>query len=612
MAAEFAREYPKVAGRLALDGDGKESCVDPFVERLLEGFAYLTARVQLKFEAEFPRFTQSLLESLYPHYLAPVPSMLVVHFEPDLDEGGLAGGYVVPRNTILRSNIGQHINTACEFRTAHEVTLLPLRLKEAKYYTRDISSLGLPATIKGKAALVLRLEVTAGLSLKNITADRLNFYIRGSGDIAGKIYEQIFAQAEGVVFQTGTARNRVSRTLPASCIRSMGFGEDEALLPPSPRSFEGYRLLREYFAFPQRFLFFELHGIASTLATLQGNTLEIVLPLALPELELENRIDASAFEMFCTPAINLFPKRLDRVALSDRFSEYHVVADRTRPVDYEIFELTRVEGVGSKAGDEQRFTPFYFNYDRDLHAKAYYTVNRVPRVISSKEKQFGAVSYSYTGSELYLTLVDGNNAPRRPDLQQLALGALCTNRHLPIQMPLGVGKTDFYLDISAPIVKTRCISGPSAPIPSSAHGELSWRIISHLSLNYLSLLNDEKQEGAQALREMLRLYAESGGSDNRDAAWRKQVDGLRSVTSKPVIRRVITPGPIAFARGLEVNVVFQESEFTGAGVFVLGSVLEQFFAKYVAINSFTETVLSTVERGEVMRWPAHPGRRHIL
>jgi type VI secretion system protein ImpG len=210
-------------------------------------------------------------------------------------------------------------------------------------------------------------------------------------------------------------------------------------------------------------------------------------------------------------------------------------------------------------------------------------------------------------------------APRRTDLRQLGVRALCTNRHLPIQMAKGVGRTDFSMDVSAPVNAIRILEGPTLPRPSlvlagqdperpqMASGRFAWRLISHLSLNYLSLLDSGPDAGAQGLRDILKLY-----TDPNDRQMLKQIDGLRSIRHRPITRRVTAPGPITFARGLEITLVFDEVAFTGQGVFVLGSVLEQFFAKYVSLNSFTETVVTTQQRKEIMRWPVQMGKKPTL
>ncbi len=609
MAAEFAREYPKIAGRLGVDPSGHEVCPDPFVERLMEGFAYLTARIQTKFDAEFPRLTQSLLESVFPHYLSPTPSMLIAGFEPEWAETGLGDGFRIPRGTLLRANLGRGASVPAQFRTAHEVTLWPLRIKEASFTAREIGSFDLPSRLRPQAVLRLRFEITADVQPKDLKLDEISVYLRGS-DLPFRLHEQILAHATGLVLQSGIGKQRRTVPVVGPGVKPVGFAPEEALLPVAPRSFEGYRLLREYFVFPQRYLFFKLCGIREAVAQMTGREFDVLILLDGGDMALENRVDETLFSLYCTPAINLFEKRIDRIALSDRFSEYQVIADKTRVVEFEIFDLIRVEGIGSQADETYKFTPFYFNYDRDLNSRAYYTLNRVPRTLSTRELQQGSVRYP--GSEVYLSLVDGNNAPYHPDLQQLSITARCTNRHLPIQLPIGIGKTDFHLDVNAPVTSTRALTSPTEPVPSMAEGELSWRIISHLSLNYLTLVDNNPEEGAVAMREILRLYAEHPNNQQTNASIKKLVNGLLSVSTKPIIRRVLTPGPIAFARGLEVTLEVREAEFNGNSAYLFGSVLERFFAKYVSINSFTETVLRTSERGEVRRWGSKPGARDVL
>lgn len=606
-ATEFAHEFPKIAGRLALDRGDKDVCADPFVERLLEGFAFLAARIQVKFDAEFPRFSQSLIETVYPQYLSPVPSMTVVRFSPDEQATQLADGFVIPRDTSLRSNLGRNDRTACEYRTAHQVTLWPIRLVEAQYYTRDVNHLALPAEWGARAAIRLRLQTTHGNPFRSLKLNELPIFLRGSDEIPVSIYEQIFARAKRVVVQANTNTHQKPRfALPVQSLRRVGFREDEALLPPSPRGFEGYRLLREYFSFPQRFQFFEFGDLQSALSQCDSTEVDLIIPLSEAETRLEGRVDASSFELFCTPAINLFSKRADHILLSEKQSEFHVVPDRTKPWDFEIFQVDNVTAYGSRSGEEQPFLPFYRSHDTDHASGAFYTMHRTPRVLAEKERKFGQVS-SYVGTEVYLSLVDAQAAPYSSDLQQLGVTALCTNRHLPLTMAIGGGRTDFSMEINAPISEIRVLSGPTAPRPPHPEGEITWRMISHLSLNYLSLLDSPDGEGATALREILKLYV-----DRSETQMARQIAGLRSAHSKPIIRRVETSGPITFARGIEVTAEFDETHFEGSGVFILGAVMETFFARYVSLNSFTETVIRSQQRGEIMRWKPQLGKRHLI
>jgi type VI secretion system protein ImpG len=607
MGAEFAKEFPKIAGRLGLD---EFECSDPYVERLLEGFAFLAARVQLKIDAEFPRFTQHLLEVVYPHYLAPTPSMAVVQFQPDLSEGALADGFLVPRSTSLRSQISKGEQTACEYRTSHDVTLWPLQLVEAQYLATPsaVANLGVPIKPGVKAGLRLCFRTTAGLRFDQLKLARLPIFLRGAGELPSRLYEQLLADTVALVIQSTSRPSAWTEIVDKAPISRIGFDDDEALLPFGPRSFQGYRLLQEYFAFPERYLFVGLNGLERAVGRNDGTELEIIVQFKRSEPHLVNAVDAGNFSLFCTPAINLFPKRSDRIHLSHLVPEYHVVPDRTRPMDFEVYSVKDVIGYGATPSEEQAFLPFYGSSSgyRQRGEDAYYTVRRTKRVLSSKQRRQGMRS-SYIGSELFISLVDASEAPYRSDLKQLGMETLCTNRDLPLLMPVGVGATDFTLQTGAPVQSIRCLAGPTKPRPSPADGEMAWRLINHLSLNYLTLMDNSKSEGAAALRELLALYA-----DPNDAAVRKQIEGVLAVGSKNVVRRVDIAGPIVFGRGLEIVVELDESAFEGSGCFLMGAVLEQFFARYVSLNSFTETSIRAADRGEIMRWPIRIGQRHTI
>ncbi len=607
LGGEFAREFPKIAGRLGLEGF---ECADPYVERLLEGFGFLAARVQLKMDAEFPRFTQHLLEIIYPHYLAPTPSMAVVQFQPDPTEGALEKGFVISRDSELRSILGKGEQTPCEYRTAHEVKLWPLELVEAQYFAgrEPVAQLAPADLARVRAGIRLRLRTTLpDLPIGKLALDRLELFLHGSDALPGRLYEQLLANTVLVVARPGERPAPWYEKIPENAIRRLGFENEQALLPCPPPSFHGYRLLHEYFAFPQRYLFVEVGGLGPAVRRCVGQELEVLILLGRADPALENAVAAANFALFCTPAINLFAKRADRIHLSDQVAEHHVVADRTRPMDFEVYQVTGVTGIGAE-NEEQDFLPFYASYDRlsQRAQRAFYTVHRLPRQLSDRQRRHGPRS-SYVGSETYLALVDADEAPYRGNLRQLAVTTLCTNRDLPLHMPIGRGDTDFTLASGAPVGSVRCLSGPTAPRQSPAHGDTAWRLISHLTLNYLSLADSDAHQGAVALRELLALYGNLA-----DTTVRKQIDGVCSIQAAPITRRAPIPGPIAFARGLEVAVTLDENAFEGVGGFILGAVLEQFFAKYTSINSFTETVIKSTERGEIMRWPARIGRRHTL
>jgi type VI secretion system protein ImpG len=606
MGAEFADQFPKIASRLRMHGLEVD---DPYVERLLEGVAFLAARVQLKLEAEFPRFTQALLEIVYPHYLAPTPSMLIAQFTPDANDPNLARGLTVPRGATLSGPMAGDDATACDFRTAHDVTLWPVEIVSASYFSfaPDLPLNTLPIAQRIKGGLRIRLRATAGLTFAKTSIDRLCFYMAGRDDVANKLCELCLAAGLGALVLPVKSGPRWHEFVPAA-IRHVGFSDEEALLPVTLRSFQGYRLLQEYFAFPQRYRFFEVAGLARALKRIDSDQLELVIPLGRGEPTFESVVDKSNLALYCTPALNLFPKRADRIHVSESAYEYHVVPDRTRPLDFEVYAVTGVVGHGVGSDSEQRFLPFYsaFSSDEEHQQSAYFTTRREPRLMSLTAKRRGPRS-SYIGTEVFLALVDPTQAPYDGDLRQLSIETLCTNRDLVLQMPKGSGATDLSLDVAAPVESIRVISGPSRPYAPLVDGPVSWRAISHLSLNYLSLVQATPDEGAAALRDLLELYAASV-----DHSARRQIEGIRSVRVGRVVRRLRAPGPLAFGRGLEITVNLDELAFEGASAFLFGSVLDRYFARHVSINSFTETVLQSESRGEINRWGHQWGARPTL
>ena len=606
MGGEFAEEFPNIAGRLGLTAF---ECADPYVERLLEGFAFLAARVQLKMDAGFPRFTQHLLEMVYPNYLAPMPSMAILQLAPDLNDPSLQNGVVIPRGAQLRSQIGKGEQTACNYSTAQDVTLWPLQITDAEYLAgaSAVANLGISGRPGMKAGLRLRLRSTAGLQFSHLALDRLIIYLRGDA-AAVPLYEQFLANTLDCVLQSGRRPAPRGVSIGASAIAPMGFDDRQALLPPTPRTFRGYRFLQEYFAFPERFLFIEVTGLQPAIRRCENSDLDLVFLFDRVHAQLADTLDVACFNLFCTPAVNLFSKGADRIHVTPRTTEYHVVPDRNRPMDFEVYGVTEVLGFGPRAEPEVEFLPFYEVRDRTAYGQrqAYYTLYRELRRLSTQQRRYGTRS-SYIGSETFISLVDAKEAPFSGSLKQLGLQLLCTNRDLPLHMPVGAGSTDFTLQTGAPVESIRCLTGPTRPRASNYRKETAWQVISHLALNYLSLIDSDREEGAAALRRILMLYA-----DTAEPTVQKQIDGLLTIRSQPVIRRIDLPGPISFGRGLELCLRFDESAFEGSGVFLLGSVLEQFFARYVSINAFTETVIESTDRGEIMRWPARIGTRHTI
>ncbi len=602
MGAEFAEAYPKVAARLGMEG---LEVLDPYVERLLEGVAFLSARVQLELEMQFPAFTSHLLEIVYPQYLAPTPSMMIAQFKPDIANSSMKEGFVLERGTQLRSRLMEDEQTACEFRTAADLTMWPIEISEAEYIDGRgaLVAAGIDQGVPGRAGIRLRLRRTDGDAISKLPMDRLTLFLDSVSGRNWALHELLCTEVTGLMGRSTDRRADWTRMLDAGGVVPRGFGRDEALLPTPRRSFDGYRLLQEYFAMPERFHFVELRGLRQALQQAEGEDVDIYIMLRDGLKGLEPAVTPEAFALNAVPAINLFPKRCDRIHISARDTEQHLVPDRTAPLDYEVYSIDSVTGISAEGEDDVEFRAFYSATDLtaagEVHP-AYYTVHRRMRQRSEKERLRG-VRTSYLGSEMYLTLVDRSQAPYAADLGQLAVRAMCTNRDLPLLLATS-DEGIFHLPDGGPVLSVRTPVSPTRPRPTLAQGDTAWRLISHLSLNYLSIADADHGSGAEALRELIGIYAPSG-----DRVIEKQLEGIASVKSRPIVRRISDAALSTAVRGLEIELGFDESFFEGTSVYLLGAVLEQFFRKYVTINSFTETVLKTQQRGEIARWRPESG-----
>lgn len=606
MGAEFAQSYPKVAARLGIEG---VEVLDPYVERLLEGSAFLSARVQLELELQYPNFTSQLLEIIYPHYLAPTPSMMVAAMVPDMANPALKDGFVLPRHTVLRSALPEGQQTPCLFRTSADLTLWPLEIAEAEYIDGRgaLVAAGVAQGVEGRAAIRLRLRRAGGAPIGELPLDRLTLFLGGQAVRGWQLHELLCTETTALVARSTDRRADWVHVLPGR-VEPRGFAPDEALLPLPDRSFDGYRLLQEYFAMPERYHFVDLTGLSQALMRAQADTVDLHIILRDGRPDIAPGITPDAFTLHAVPAVNLFEKRLDRIHLSPRDVEHHAIPDRTAPLDFEVSAITEVVGISGEGQDDTTFRPFFSADDftaAGRRAPAYYTLRRIMRQRSEKERLKGART-SYLGCDTYVSLVDPNLAPYDSDIRQLAVRALVTNRDLPMLLATG-GRDLFHLAEGGPVTAVRTPVSPTRPRPTLAQGDAAWRIIGHLSLNYLSITDTKGGTGAEALRELVGLYAPLA-----DRVVEKQLEGIAAVSSRPIVRRMSDEVLSTAVRGLQVTLQMDEGFFEGTGCYVLASVLERFFRKYVSINSFTETVLTSQQRGEIARWRPETGLGRII
>lgn len=592
--ADFAQRYPKVASRLQLEAT---KCDDPHVERLLEGFAFLAARVQMRLDEDLPEFSEALLEVIYPHYVRPIPSMSIVQFDLDPEQGKLPRGLKVANNALLHSRpVG---GVPCRFRCSYETTIWPVDVAGARWTSPQALQ---PPVVAAGAVGVLQLQLRApdDCGFDKLEMDTLRFHINAEPNLASTLYELLCNNCVQILVRDPTPGSQVAPVvLPASALRPMGFGPDEGMLPYSPRSFLGYRLLQEYFTFPGKFHFLELSGFDRLRSAGFGSRAEVLFLVSSFQRSerravLEAGVSSETIRLNCTPIVNLFPQTSEPVLLDQRRSEYLLVPDARRRAGTGIYSIEEVVAVNPESSEPMPFEPFFsLKHARRGSAERFWTARRKPVRWRTDE-----------GTDLYLSFVDPTGETALPNVSAVTARLLCHNGDLPSRLPFGNAAGDFELPGGGPLKRIVALVKPTAPIQPALGSSTLWRLISQLSLNYTSLVS----EGPEALRELLRLhnFAESSAGEG-------QIRGIVDVRSAPGHSRIEGEHGIAFARGRRVDIDFDEEQFVGGGVYLLASVLHHFLAMAVSLNSFsTVTARSLQRQGVLAEWAPRAGWKTLL
>lgn len=608
MGREFAQQHPRLFPHL----DNPVQRPDPQVERLLEGFSFLSARVQLKQEAAFPRFTEHLLGCVYPNWSKPTPSMAIVEFEPAPFSNVLkASEALIPKGTRLWSPAIKPMgDLRCGFVTAFDVHVHPIRIKDVECLFGDVVH-GAP---KGtQVTVLLTLETHEGLNFSQLELNELDLFLAGDEATASTLYELMLGQALGVRIQNAEGEQQAASALcPVDIIHAKGFLEEEALLPHDARILSGHRILQEYFSFPQKFRYVSLKGQAFQQAVAQAGqatTLSIAIHCAGEHYtQLASLVSKESLRLFSTPVVNLFPMRIDRVPVDEFKTEYHMVADRSCPIAYEIYELKRVEAFDKHYSMINSFKPLFSGGGPSgwHEASELFSMRRERRLINPEKPESVFVS-NYGFSEAFVSLVDCNNAPLNLNVGQLGGDALVTNGAFPL-LCRSEGNFHLTFDGALPLNAIRFVVPPTKPVPATPSGETPWRLINLLSLNYTYLCNSKTPEqSAAAITTLLELYARFGNNQYLEHA-RSVID----IDTQSIVRRHPSPGPIAYAKGLSIHLSLDDESFSEASPFVFGMVLHRFFAEFVQMNSFVELNLSSRKRGLIKAWPASLGNQGAL
>ena len=593
-ARDFARNHPKIASRLRLGADGSQ---DPHVERMIEAFAYLNARTRKKIDDNFPELTDALLHSLYPHFLAPLPSMFITQLTLQEGEVTDVAGYSVARGTALETEPID--GEPCRFRTCYDVTLLPLRVASAELRGLPVEAPLTPFSADAQSVLRIRLNATAQeRPLRDMVFDSLRLFLNGSVSHVYALHELLLNNCLGLAVGH-TASDDQAAWVRGPAFAPVGFEDDQSILPYPPHSQPGYRLLTEFFSFPAKFLFVDLTSLQQLSLDRFEDSLEVFVYLDRSILDLEQNVTAETFRTGCTPVVNLFEQRAEPIHMNETSTSYRLSADIRRPQAVEIYSIDQVT-ASSPDGDELEFLPFHSASHHTSHDDtAYWQQQRV-----DADSNGAGVD---EGTEIDLTFVDLNASRALRDDWYIDAQVTCCNRDLPARLPYGGGQPRLYLsDGQGAVGDIRCLTAPTATVRPQRRRPAFWQLISHLSLNHLSIVDEA--DGGAALREILNLY-----NINDDLDGRTIISGLLSVTSRRVTRRIPGDRFGGFCRGVEVELEFDAERYSRNNLYLFASVLERFLGLYCSINSFTRLIARVRGREQPLAaWEARAGDKVLI
>lgn len=586
---EFAERYPKVAGRLLLAGDISE---DPHVERLIESFALMGARISKKIEDDYPEFTEALLEVLYPHYLRPFPSCSIARFDMGSAAAQLSAPVTVPRGTELLSRPVRGV--PCRFRTVYDVTLSPLQLESAKFraIAQPPQAVQLPPQAGAQLSIGFNILSAHG-STAALGLEAIRLFTDGEPSFCAALRDVLAIHVLKAYVEPENGGRWIA--LDESPLASVGFTDDESLIDYPARSHPAYRLLTEYFAFPEKFGFFDCD--LRRLGVLGGRkfTLHLVLQGIAPDsayARLLEGLTAANLKQGCTPVVNLFAQHGEPIRVTHTAVSYPVVADARRAYAYEVYSIDSVARIQQTAQGESvtEFRPFYsLHHGENPEHKEHYWV-------ASRDE---LVARQSPGYELELSIVDGDFDPTTPSADVLSLELTCSNRDLPEQLAYGVPGGDLSMDGGSVARSISLLRKPTPSLRFERGRGVQWRLISHLSLNHLSLV----EGGIAPLREMLKLY-----DLQRSAISARQIGGIADLSQHAITAWLPGKHFSCVARGTEIRLTIDEESFVGTGIHIFARVIDCFFGLYVHANSFTQLVLLSKRSGEeLLRCPVRNG-----
>lgn len=594
---EFARRYPKLAGRLRLSD--AENIEDPHVSRLIEAFALLCARLRIKMEDEFPEICHSMLQALYPQYLAPIPPVTICQLKLTDLSLDVPTGRQHRRGERLETEPVDGVQ--CAFRLCYDTQVLPLTIQSATYIEPPLPFDVEPSWKNSvQAAIQLRLaSQSEKLPLNKMRFQHLRLYLGGSTALGNELYEVFFRDALGIgLYQPKSSQGT---WLPNQAICPVGFERDQGLLDEDPRTIKAYNLLWEFFACPEKFRFVDLKlDDVWANAAGDGEYVDLVILLKKTNQVVKRELQSDTLRLSCSPIINLFEHRAEPFRLSENQTEYRIIPTARKPQGMEVISVDRVSASGPGGQEQRKFTPFYLpSHHQQAQSEAMYWH-------STRRRRLSEEAEGDRGTEVYLTLVDLCSRPQSFAEWTLHVTTTCCNRDLVARLPFGGGRPKVALRDAGGAITVEFLLPPTQTVRPVKPDEYFWRLISHLGLNHLTLSNN--QNGAEALREILSLYNPNNSEESKRA-----IQSIQSVSYNRGVGRMVSDVGTGFCRGIDIEVIVDEERLVGMGPYLFSTVLNNFFALFATINSFTRLTVRTLAGGDpLFVGKAITGDRHLL
>lgn len=599
LCREYAQRYPKVAARLQMDGD---TCGDPHVERLIQGVALLSARVAKRLDDSYPQFTEALLNLLFPHYLRPFPSCAIARILGKTGVEGQPGATTqMPRGTLLES--GPVNGVPCTFKTVYDVSPSAAMLRQANFETLVKAPVAIRLPENVTSSLTLKFETTQpGELLSEDKARAIRIYIDGDSSFCAALRDALFVSTRAAYLQLDD--DGAWERLPTVPITPVGFADDDAVIPFDDRSHTAYRILAEYFVFPEKFNFFDI-DIATMASRIPADCRHFALHLAIAELGPDSdkaRMLASLSTRHllqgCTPIVNLFKQPGVPITYDQLSADYTLLAHGNFPQAYEVYSVDKVHMVRQRGRDMTltEFRPFY-----SLRHGETAGVDRGRYWLMRHDETLAICS---PGHEKSITLVNADCEPIEIERNVLSVELSCTNRDLPCSLKIGVPEGDLSMPGATSSDVIRLLRRPSRPARLANGPDMQWRLISHLALNHHSLA----LEGAAGLQEMLTLYDLA-----RSPVSRRQIGGIVALEQGQTTAWIRHTRGSSLVHGTEIRLTLDEEAYAGAGLHLFSQVLDQFFGLYVHLNSFVELVIYSHQSGkELFRCQPRSGSMHLV